>query len=62
MDRDQTILTEDGSSEEPKKVFLCERCKVAMNKTELAYVYRCPVCFTVVEEPPKDQTIVEEQD
>ena len=41
---------------------LCERCKVAMNKTELAYVYRCPVCFTVVEEPPKDQTIVEEQD
>ena len=44
------------------KTILCERCKVAMSNTELAYVYRCPVCFTVVEEPPKDQTIVEEKD
>ena len=44
------------------ETILCERCKVAMNKTELTYVYRCPVCFTVVEEPPKDQTIVEEKD
>ena len=44
------------------ETILCERCKVAINKTELSYVYRCPVCFTVVEEPPKDQTIVEEKD
>ena len=35
MDRDQTILTEDGSSEEPPKVFMCERCKIALKRIEL---------------------------
>tara|TARA_R100001126_G_C4706113_1_gene92518 strand:+ start:226 stop:369 length:144 start_codon:yes stop_codon:yes gene_type:complete len=38
---------------------ICERCKVALDRTELAYVFRCPVCFLVTEEFPKDQTIVE---
>lgn len=50
MDRDQTILTEDGSSEEPKKVFMCERCKIALRKIELKGLYQCPMCFTVTEQ------------
>ena len=50
MDRDQTILTEDGSSEEPRKVFMCERCKVALKRIELKGLYQCPVCFTVTEQ------------
>ena len=51
MDRDQTILTEDGSSEEPPKVFvMCERCKVALKRIELKGLYQCPMCFTVTEQ------------
>ena len=50
MDRDQTILTEDGSSEEPPKVFICERCKIALRKIELKGLYQCPMCFTVTEQ------------
>lgn len=41
------------------KTILCERCQVALNKTELMHVYRCPICLTVTEQFPKDQTIVE---
>ena len=41
------------------ETILCERCQVALNKTELMHVYRCPVCLTVTEQFPKDQTIVE---
>ena len=29
--------------------FFCERCKVALKRTELKDVYRCPVCMTVTE-------------
>ena len=43
MDRDQTILTEDGSSEEPPKVFMCERCKVALKRIELKGLYQVEV-------------------
>ena len=50
MDRDQTILTEDGSSDEPKNLYLCERCKIALKKIELKGLYRCPMCFTVTEQ------------
>ena len=50
MDRDQTILTEDGSSEEPPKVFMCERCKIALKRIELNGLYQCPMCFTVTEQ------------
>ena len=41
------------------ETILCERCQVALNKTELMHVYICPVCLTVTEQFPKDQTIVE---
>ena len=41
---------------------LCLRCKVALNETAVKDLYRCPVCFTVSEDLPKDQTIVEEQE
>tara|TARA_X000001382_G_scaffold124803_2_gene109702 strand:+ start:284 stop:427 length:144 start_codon:yes stop_codon:yes gene_type:complete len=41
---------------------LCFKCKIALVKTELANVYKCPMCNNVEEILPRDQTIVESDD
>tara|TARA_R100000008_G_C3566763_1_gene159579 strand:- start:1072 stop:1212 length:141 start_codon:yes stop_codon:yes gene_type:complete len=43
---------------------LCQRCKIALTKTELKNVYQCPMCKVVIGEKtelPRDQTIIEEE-
>tara|TARA_R100000655_G_C2876724_1_gene174457 strand:- start:79 stop:219 length:141 start_codon:yes stop_codon:yes gene_type:complete len=44
---------------------LCYKCKIALVKTELKDVYKCPMCGTTVEEEiklPRDQTIIENKE
>ncbi len=37
------------------KIILCERCKIALRKTELDDIYRCPMCLTVQEIKDKEE-------
>ena len=40
---------------------LCFKCKIALVKTELANVYKCPMCKNIEEILPREQTIVESE-
>ena len=40
---------------EKEKIKLCIRCKVALKKTELRVVYKCPACGMITNERLDDR-------